>query len=190
MKKKVIIVTDGDLMAQRAIETAAQNIGARVISRSAGNPTILSGEEIVDLIKEAKHDPVIVMVDDRGNTHKGDGEKAMEYILNSNEVEVIGAVAVASNTSKVTGVEVDASIDRNGNVTHQAVDKDGNPKDDKIIKGDTVDVLSRFDIPVVGVGDPGKMEGSDDVEFGAPIITKALEEVIKLYELKNKLKKQ
>ncbi|SEF54765.1 stage V sporulation protein AE [Caloramator fervidus] len=186
MKKKVIIVTDGDLMAQRAVETAAKNIGARCISRSAGNPTVLSGEEIVELIKQTPYDPVVVMVDDRGNTHKGDGETAMEYILNSNEVEVMGVIAVASNTNQVRGVKVDISIDKDGNVTYQAVDKDGIPKHNKVLKGDTVDVLNDYDVLVVGVGDPGKMNGCDDVEFGAPIMTKAMEEIIKLYEEKKK----
>ncbi|KRQ87481.1 hypothetical protein ABG79_00819 [Caloramator mitchellensis] len=190
MKKRVILVTDGDLNAKKAIEIATQKIGGRVISRSAGNPTLLSGEEIIELIKETPYDPVVVMVDDRGNTHRGSGEEAMAQILKSNDVEVMGVVAVAANSSRVTGVEVDVSIDNQGNVIDYAVDKDGYAKDDKIIKGDTVDILNDYDVPViVGVGDVGKMEGQDDVEFGAPIITKALEEVIKLYETKKKINK-
>ena len=90
MMRKVILVTDGDNCAQRAVEEAARNIGGRCISRSGGNPTELTGREILELIKTAKYDPVVVMVDDRGNTHKGSGETAMEYIISSGEVDVLG----------------------------------------------------------------------------------------------------
>lgn len=183
MKKKVILVTDGDSCARRAIEAAAQNIGGRCISRSGGNPTPITGEEIVGLVKKAKYDPVVVMVDDKGNTNEGPGEKAMEYILGSNEVEVMGVVAVASNTSGVRGIKINASVDKKGNVIKKAVDKDGNSKGDKIVKGDTVDILNSASAPyIVGVGDPGKMDGLDDVGIGAPIITKAIEEVISHYK--------
>ncbi|GIW49069.1 MAG: stage V sporulation protein AE [Caloramator sp.] len=180
MKKKVIIVTDGDLVAQRAVEAAAKNIGGRCISRSAGNPTPISGKEIVEYIKQAKYDPVVVMVDDRGDTHKGEGEEAMEYILNCGEVDVLGVIAVASNTNGVRGIKVDYSIDRNGNIVKKGVDKSGLAKDDKIVKGDTVDVLNDKRAPIIiGVGDIGKMDGFDNVEIGAPIITKAMEEIIR-----------
>jgi stage V sporulation protein AE len=180
LKKKVIIVTDGDLAAQRAVEAAAKNIGGRCISRSAGNPTPISGKEIVEHIKQARYDPVVVMVDDRGDTHKGDGEEAMEYILNCGEVDVLGVIAVASNTNGVRGIKVDYSIDRNGNIVKKGVDKSGLAKDDKIVKGDTVDVLNDKRAPIIiGVGDIGKMDGFDNVEIGAPIITKAMEEIIR-----------
>nr|WP_198010671.1 stage V sporulation protein AE [Thermobrachium celere] len=180
LKKRVIIVTDGDSVAQKAVEAAAKNIGGRCISRSAGNPTPITGREIVEYVKQAKYDPVVVMVDDRGNTHKGDGEEAMEYILNCGEVDVIGVIAVASNTNGVKGIKVDYSIDKNGNVIQKGVDKSGTPKSDKIVKGDTVDVLNEKRAPIIiGVGDIGKMDGFDNVEIGAPIITKAMEEIIR-----------
>lgn len=180
MKKRVIIVTDGDSRAQKAVEVAAQNVGGRCISRSAGNPTPITGSEIVEYVKQAKYDPVVVMVDDRGDTHKGDGEQAMEYILNSSDVDVLGVVAVASNTSGVRGIKVDYSIDKNGNLVKSGVDKSGNVKEDKVVKGDTVDVLNDKRAPlIIGVGDIGKMDGFDDVEIGAPIITKAMEEIIR-----------
>jgi stage V sporulation protein AE len=180
MKKRVILVTDGDHCAQKAVETATKNIGGRCISRSAGNPTELTGKEIVNLIKDAKYDPVVVMVDDRGNTHKGPGEQAMDYIINSSEIDVLGVIAVASNTHEVKGVKVDFSIDRDGHIVRSAVDKLGNKKKDKVVKGDTVDVLNDIDSPIiVGIGDPGKMDGFDNVEIGAPIITKAMEEIMK-----------
>lgn len=180
MKRKVILVTDGDHCAQKAVETAAKNVGGRCISRSGGNPTELTGKEIVELIKTAKYDPVVVMVDDRGNTHKGPGEIAMDYIMNSREINVLGVIAVASNTHGVKGVKVDYSVDRDGNIVRSAVDKLGNQKTDKIVKGDTVDVLNELEAPVViGIGDPGKMDGFDNVEIGAPIITKAIEEIMR-----------
>lgn len=180
MKRKVILVTDGDSCAQRAVETAARNIGGRCISRSGGNPTELTGREIVELIRTAKYDPVVVMVDDRGNTHKGPGEAAMEFIINSEEIEILGVIAVASNTQKVKGIKVNYSIDKDGNIVRSGVDKLGNQKRDKIIKGDTVDILNNLEAPIViGIGDPGKMDGFDNVEIGAPIVTKAMEEIMK-----------
>lgn len=185
MKRKVILVTDGDSCARKAVEIAAKNIGGRCISRSAGNPTLLSGKEIVEYVKQAKYDPVVVMVDDRGNTHKGSGEEAMDYILNCSDIDVIGVVAVASNTNGVTGIKIDYSIDKDGNLTSHAVDKYGIEKDDKIIKGDTVDILNKTRAPVIiGIGDPGKMDGYDDVSIGAPIITKAMEKILELAEYK------
>lgn len=180
MKRKVILVTDGDSCAQRAVETAARNIGGRCISRSGGNPTELTGREIVELIRTAKYDPVVVMVDDRGNTHKGPGEAAMEFIINSEEIEILGVIAVASNTQKVKGIKVNYSIDKDGNIVRSGVDKLGNQKKDKIVKGDTVDILNNLEAPIViGIGDPGKMDGFDNVEIGAPIVTKAMEEIMK-----------
>lgn len=181
MKRDVILITDGDFCAQKAIETAVKNIGARCISRSAGNPTELTGRQIVDLVKDAKNDPVVVMVDDRGNTHKGPGEAAMEYIINSEDINILGVIAVASNTHNVKGVKVDCSIDRDGNLVKSGVDKLGFIKANKIVKGDTVDILSSIDVPIlIGIGDPGKMDGLDNVEIGAPIVTKALEEILKV----------
>ena len=54
MERKVIIVTDGDSVAQQAVEIAAKNINARTISASGGNPTPLTGQKIVELIKQAR----------------------------------------------------------------------------------------------------------------------------------------
>jgi stage V sporulation protein AE len=183
MKRRIIIVTDGDKIAERAVETAAKNIDGRCISLSGGNPTELEGSEIVKLIKDAKYDPVVVMVDDRGDNGIGNGEKAMEVIINNENIELMGIVAVASNTPNARGVKVDCSIDKFGNITKKAVDKYGNEKDNKILKGDTVNTLSEANVPfVVGLGDPGKMDGNDNIEIGAPIITRAMEEIIKNYE--------
>ena len=80
-KRKVILITDGDNMARSSVETVAQKVGGRCISLSGGNPTPLSGPEIVDLVKKAASDPVLVMVDDRGKSSQGRGEQALKYIV-------------------------------------------------------------------------------------------------------------
>ena len=184
-KPRVIIVTDGDCIAKIAVEEATRNINGRCISSSAGNPTKLSGEEIINLIMEAPFDPIVVMVDDRGNNRVGFGEKAMKKLLESPKIKVIGIVAVASNTYNARGVEVDFSIDNEGNLISMAVDKYGNPSYSKILNGDTVNSLYKKNNPlIVGVGDPGKMGGHDKCEIGAPIITKALEKIVKVFESK------
>lgn len=179
MIRKVILVTDGDLVAQQAIETAAKKIKARTISASAGNPTPLKGKEIVELIKQAEHDPVIVMFDDRGSPDKGDGETALEIVAKHPDIEVLGAVAVASNTD-VDGVECDLSITKDGQFIDASVDKTGNPCwDSKNIYGDTVDILKELKIPmIIGIGDLGKMDGKDSIHLGAKITTKALNYII------------
>jgi stage V sporulation protein AE len=182
LKRRVIIVTDGDEIAQSAVEEAARNIGGRCISMSAGNPTVLSGDKIVELIKTAKYDPVVVMADDRGDIGMGYGEKAMYRIMNDEDIELMGIVAVASNTPKARGVMVDCSVDKYGNIVNRAVDKRGNKKVNRVLKGDTVNMLSSVKARyIVGIGDPGKMDGKDNISIGAPIVTKAMEEIIKNY---------
>lgn len=179
-KRKVIVVTDGDGIAQKAVEIATGRIGGRCISRSAGNPTPISGKKLIELIKQAHHDPVVVMVDDRGHTGTGKGEAAIREIAGSPEIEILGVIAVASNTDGVNGAGVDIAITKDGNIIDKTVDKYGNVKDGKKINGDTVDILESIDVPViVGIGDPGKMEGKDTCDKGAPIITKAMEEILK-----------
>lgn len=181
-KRRVILITDGDQVARRAVEQVAAEVGCRVISRSSGNPTPLSGESIVRLVQNAKHDPVLVMFDDNGNGDYGYGEEAIEYVTNHLDIEVLGAVAVASNTPCVEGVKVDFSIDQNGRVIDNAVDKDGLPAhtEDAVVYGDTVDVLSQINVPViVGVGDIGKMQGKDHFLKGAPITKSAILEILK-----------
>ncbi|MGB7605066.1 MAG: stage V sporulation protein AE [Lutisporaceae bacterium] len=178
-KRKVILVTDGDDIARKAVELAAANIGARCISKSAGNPTHLPGYKIIELIKQAKWDPIIVMADDRGHTGEGNGEHIIRDIAKCPEVEIIGVIAVASNTEGVQGIEVDFSITKYGNIVKRTVDKCGNPTDGKVINGDTVDILNMIEVPIiVGIGDPGKMNGKDGCGIGAPVITKAMRQII------------
>lgn len=178
-KRRVILVTDGDGIARKAVETAALRIGGRCISKSAGNPTPMSGGNIVELIKQTPYDPVVVMVDDRGHTGMGKGEKAIRDIVQSPDVEILGVIAVASNTEGVNGVRIDFSVTKDGNIVENTVDKYGNKVQGNKINGDTVDILESIDVPViVGIGDPGKMNGRDCYDKGAPIITKAMKEII------------
>lgn len=180
MKHKVIIVTDGDKIAKEAVETAARNIGGRSISRSAGNPSPLSGEEVIQLILQAAADPVVVMVDDCGNPGFGIGELIISQIAEHPDLELLGVVAVASNTKEETGVKVDESVSQTAEVTDMGVDKEGLPRADRHVIGDTLSVLQNLNIPIiVGLGDPGKMDFKDKVEAGAPITTKALREILR-----------
>ncbi len=177
-KRNVILVTDGDRVAKRAVEVAASNIGARCISCSAGNPTTLSGEKIVELIKKAPKDPVVVMLDDRGFNGMGRGETAMAAIAKHPDIRVLGVLAVASNTENACGCEVDASVSNRGILIKGAVDKLGRPKDD-LLQGDTVEIIDELNLStVIGIGDIGKMDGADEVERGAPVTTKALKTII------------
>jgi stage V sporulation protein AE len=178
-KKRVILVTDGDGIAKKAVETAALRIGGRCISKSAGNPTPMSGRSILELIGQTPYDPVVVMVDDKGNTGTGKGEMVMMELAQSEEIEILGVIAVASNTENVKGTNVDFSITRDGNIIYDTVDKYGKKNGGDKINGDTVDILSTIKVPViVGIGDPGKMNGRDCCDKGAPIITKAMKEIM------------
>ncbi|GAX91852.1 stage V sporulation protein AE [Effusibacillus lacus] len=181
-KRKVILITDGDEIARKTVEAAARKVGARVISRSAGNPTPLSGREIVELVHQALHDPVLVMFDDNGHDEEGHGEKALREFVSHPSIEVIGAIAVASNTRLVDGTQVDFSLDSKGNIVRDGVDKYGEPLGlrNPVISGDTVDVLRECEVPVVvGIGDIGKMMGRDAYYKGAPITTSAILEILK-----------
>jgi len=178
-KRRVILVTDGDEIARKAVETAALRIGGRCISKSAGNPTPMSGLSIIELIRQTPYDPVVVMVDDKGHNGMGKGEKAIMEIAQNPDVEILGVIAVASNTEGVEGASIDFSITKDGNIIENTVDKYGNKAEGKKINGDTVDILESINVPIIiGVGDPGKMDGRDSLEKGAPIITKAMKEII------------
>lgn len=176
-KRRVVFVTDGDLYAQKAIEKVANDIGGRCISQSAGNPSPLAGYEIVSLIHQTPHDPVFVMFDDSGFPGEGYGELAMQAVAEEENIEVLGAIAVASRTHFSEWTRVDVSIDRTGELTHYGVDKNGfADMEAGRIDGDTVSILDRLNIPIiVGVGDIGKMSGIDDPSVGSPITLKAVE---------------
>ncbi len=180
--RKIIVITDGDRVAKKVVEKVAQNVGGRAISMSAGNPTPVSGSEIAAAVKETPYDPVLVMVDDCGSHHKGSGEKALEELASDPELDILGIIAVASDTAKVAGVPVEVSVTREGKTVSVPVDKVGNPEPDGHTKleGDTVDVINHLHVPiVVGLGDLGKMDDADLVEEGAKITTQAVEEILK-----------
>lgn len=180
--RKIIVLTDGDRVAKKVVEKVAQNIGGRAISMSAGNPTPVTGSEIAAVVKETPYDPVLVMVDDCGSGHKGRGEKALEELANDPELDILGIIAVASDTSNVEGVPVAVSVSRQGEVVSGPVDKIGNPEPEghSKVEGDTVDVINQLHVPVViGLGDLGKMDDADLVEEGAKITTLAVEEILK-----------
>ncbi|MBU8907872.1 stage V sporulation protein AE [Desertibacillus haloalkaliphilus] len=179
-KKRVILVTDGDESAKQAVQLVAQQIGGRCISQSWGNPSRLTGEELVTLIKKTPYDPVLVMFDDSGYHEEGRGEHAMRVVATHPEFTILGAIAVASTTHFSEWTKVDVSVDRYGNLTEYGVDKYG-LQDLEVgrIDGDTVYSLDQLHIPViVGVGDIGKMAGQDTVEKGAPITRKAVEIIL------------
>lgn len=178
---RVILVTDGDKVARRALELAAAELGLRCISASAGNPTPLTGQELAALIRQAAHDPVLVMVDDKGNPGRGPGEEAVAYLCSDPGMNVLGAVAVASNTHRARGAPVDCSVTRDLRVVEYPVDKNGMPDPyHTVLQGDTVDVLAGLHLPVVvGIGDPGKMEGADCLQDGCAVTVRAIEEVLR-----------
>jgi stage V sporulation protein AE len=183
-KVQVILVTDGDRVAQKAVEQIGREIGLRCISASAGNPTPISGAEIVELLQHVPYGPVLVMFDDRGRRDKYKGEQALEYVANHPDVEVLGAVAVASNTKGCQGIEVDACVACTGKIIDTPVDKLGETEErtypeHAVVQGDTVDVLNEVDVPVIiGVGDIGKMDKKDDIHKGAPITKRAIIEIL------------
>lgn len=179
-KKRVIVVTDGDRIAKAAVEVAARNVGGRTISASAGNPTPLTGARICELVKECEGDPVLVMVDDKGHSREGKGEKALAAIATDPELELLAVLAVASNTEGLDGTAVDFSVSSAGRVVQGSVDKSGTPQGGSArLVGDTLTVLGRIEVPlIVGIGDPGKMDEADALDRGAPILTEAIRQII------------
>lgn len=178
-RKRVIVLTDGDHTAYRALSKVCEELSCHPLRASAGNPTPMSGQELLQAIQNAPQDPVVVMVDDRGDAGTGKGENALQELLESHNIDLLGVVAVAANTHPVTGVEVQESVDRDGEVVHYAVDKEGQTVAGHVLKGDTVDVLGNYSGVVVGLGDPGKMNGHDAISRGVPATRAAIEEILK-----------
>ncbi|MGE8204389.1 stage V sporulation protein AE [Heyndrickxia sp. NPDC080065] len=180
MKRQVILITDGDEYARKAIELIAKDLGGRCITQSYGNPSHLSGPQLVKLIKKAPVDPVFVMFDDSGYLGEGKGEESLIYVATHPDIQVLGVIAVASKTHQAEWTRVDVCIDRDGNLTPFGVDKYGIPEMElKKINGDTVYCLDQLNIPIiVGIGDIGKMGKLDHYSKGAPITRKAVELVL------------
>lgn len=170
-RRRVILITDGDDYARKAVEHVAKEIGGRCISMSHGNPTVLSGPQIVELIKKAPYDPVLVMFDDSGYVGEGAGEQALKYVARHQDIEVLGVLAVASKTHKTEWTRVDVCVDQDGELTPYGVDKHGIPEHDLgRMNGDTVYCLDELNVPIiVGIGDIGKMGRKDHYKRGAPV---------------------
>jgi stage V sporulation protein AE len=180
IRRRVILITDGDEYAKRAVELVAKEIGGRCITKSQGNPSVLSGEELVNLIKQADHDPVLIMFDDSGLEGEGAGERALKYVATHEDIEVLGIIAVAAKSHQAEWTRVDVSIDRDGQLTPYGVDKFGIPElEIGRLNGDTVYSLDELDVPIiVGIGDIGKMAKHDSYEVGSPITKKAVELIL------------
>ncbi|MGV3464583.1 MAG: stage V sporulation protein AE [Heyndrickxia sp.] len=180
MKRQVILITDGDEYAKHAVELVAKEVGGRCISQSGGNPSLYRGEEIVKMIKSAKSDPVFVMFDDSGYVGEGRGEQALMYVASHKDIEVLGILAVSSNTHDREWSKVDVSVDRNGNLTPYGVDKFGEPDLElQRINGDTVYCLDQLNVPIiVGIGDIGKMGKIDHYTNGSPITLEAVKLIL------------
>ncbi|GIN60673.1 stage V sporulation protein AE [Robertmurraya siralis] len=179
-RKRIIIITDGDEYARKAVEHVATEIGGRCISMSHGNPTALTGSEMVALIKKAPYEPVLVMFDDSGLVGEGYGESALKFVAKHPDIEVLGVLAVAAKTRQAEWTKIDVSVDRYGELTPYGVDKYGEAElEIGRLNGDTVYSLDALDLPVVvGIGDIGKMAGKDSYEIGAPITKKAIEIIL------------
>jgi stage V sporulation protein AE len=179
-RRRVILITDGDDYARRAVEVVAKQIGGRCISMSHGNPSNVTGPQIISLIKKAPYDPVLVMFDDSGLMGEGAGEIALKYVAQHEEIEVLGIIAVASKTKQAEWTKVDICVDREGELTPFGVDKFGIPElEIGRMNGDTVYCLDELHVPiVVGIGDIGKMAKRDHYDRGAPITKKAVELIL------------
>ncbi|KAA0550336.1 stage V sporulation protein AE [Bacillus sp. BGMRC 2118] len=185
-RRKVILVTDGDEYALRAVQHAATKIGGRCISQSQGNPSLLKGNKLVNLILQTPYDPVFVLFDDCGYIGEGAGERALIYVANHKQIDVLGVIAVASNSHQDEWSKVDVSIDRFGELTEFGIDKNGLQElEVGRINGDTVYCLDQLNVPlIIGIGDIGKMAGKDDISKGCPITMKAVEIILERNGLK------
>jgi len=101
------------------------------------------------------------MVDDKGYKGKGAGEAAMEVLLNNDDIEVLGVVAVSSDGKDCNGIKLTCSVTREGKVIEGSVNKKGIATRNGKICGDTLSILrGRKDLVIVGIGDPGKTGGT------------------------------
>jgi stage V sporulation protein AE len=153
-QKVVIVITDGDHKAAKIVANVARRIDAHFVALSEGNPTLSSPNRILKEVKGSHAEIVLVMADDAGYSGEGLGENLIDDLARSGLLSAV--IAVASDTRDVEGVFVDESVTRKGQVTNHAVDKRGFPRRGKVLRGDTVDVLNRIHVPVIGVGDLGK----------------------------------
>lgn len=146
----------------------------------------MSGKQISELVLAAPVDVVVVMFDDRGKGGVGKGETALRDFAKESDIEIIGALAVASNCDHPDEVEVLFSIDADKQRVDAGVDKEGHAhtSGEKTVFGDTIGVLNQLKVPIIGIGDIGKMQCRDNPVVGAPITTKALQTILQLHDAK------
>ncbi len=173
--KTVIVVTDGDGKARRAIELAAKKLGMYVVTCSAGSPTRAHPEDVEREIAEADGELIVVMADDGGQVGEGAGERLIKVLSEHGLLNAV--VAAASDTPGVTKIEVKESVTVDGRTTARAVDKAGRKKRSKMLAGDTAEGAAGLHVPVIGIGDPGKV-GVD--KKGARAMERALREAVVL----------
>ncbi|GGM22449.1 stage V sporulation protein AE [Paraliobacillus quinghaiensis] len=178
--KQVIVITDGDEYARNTIDYLAKLIGGTALVQFADNPTTSSASDVIKAIQQANENPVYVLIDDAGVSGIGLGEEVLLALESDPGITIIGAVAVAAHTKNLEWSRVSFSIDQEGNVIGNGVDKEGIaiPEIGRI-NGDTVYLLDQLDLPVViAIGDIGKMNGHDDISKGSPITRKAIELIL------------
>ncbi|PSL43306.1 stage V sporulation protein AE [Salsuginibacillus halophilus] len=180
MMTPVILITDGDLYARKAVETAANNLHASCLAKSSGNPTLRTAEDLLASLPYCEPHPVFLLFDDAGTSGPGPGETCLEIVVKSEKTEVLGALAVASTSHQNDWCRVDFSITRFQEITAYGVDKEGFAELElQRVRGDTLYNLDQLNIPVIcGIGDPGKMGRWDAPERGAPVTTAALKEIL------------
>lgn len=174
--KRVIIITDADEYARKAVLTISKDIGGYCLADFASNPTEIEPTEFINRILSIDQEPIYVLVDDAGIQGIGPGEKVIKALFEHPDITIIGALAVAAHTRHSEWTRIDLAINQDGEFVGTGVDKEGiieleGPR----INGDTVYILDQLSIPnVIAIGDIGKMHGKDDVEKGSPITKKAL----------------
>lgn len=180
MGRKVIYVTDGDGAAVKAVAAATKKLGMHCLMLSGGNPTSHSYEELRTQIHESPAAVTVILFDDAGAAYEGKGEAMMVRLTQDDDVEVIGALAVASAERSGDWTHVHVSVDRYRNLEARGVDKEGFVDiENHRVHGDTVYTLDRLNIPlIVGIGDLGKMGGRDDVRKGSPVTQTALQLIL------------
>ncbi|MFC0523088.1 stage V sporulation protein AE [Pontibacillus salicampi] len=183
--KKVIVITDGDEYARKAIDHLATSIGGTCLGHLAANPTTATKEEFLKAIHSAPSEPIYVLFDDAGVPGIGPGEKVLLQMAQEQSISIIGAIAVASHTKFQEWSRFDFAVDGDGELIPFGVDKEGIAElEVGRISGDTVYCLDQLDIPtIVAIGDIGKMRGKDDVAKGAPITRRAVELILERAEV-------
>ncbi|MBI2953673.1 MAG: stage V sporulation protein AE [Chloroflexi bacterium] len=173
--KTTIVITDGDAKAVRIVTRVAAATGAEAIATTAGAPTRAEPKDIVEAVERSRAKTVLVMADDAGDCGPGPGERVIVELARKGHINA--AIAVASDTRGVRGIRVTESVTVRGKIVHKGVNKRGQPKPNRVVRGDTVDALNGIEVPVVGIGDLGKAPGGRSAER---ILTKAIDEAERL----------